>query len=133
MKRPSGAHGRPWRLAVSAAIIALVGASACSSGSATGGGSGTAAGKPACTSGAIQIAARKTIEKSGGTLKDVEFFKCSGSLAFALADEKDGQNINATPMLFKASNTTWAAVDRGTYCTNGSVPKNIYATVCEAS
>ena len=75
----------------------------------------------------------KTIKKSGGTLKDIEFFKCSGSFAFALADEKDGQNINAIPILFKASNATWAAVDRGTYCTNGSVPKKLFASVCEAS
>lgn len=133
MQRPSGTHGRPWRLGASAAIIALVGASACSSGSATGDGSEIAAGKPACTSAAIHNAVRKTIEKSGGTLKDIEFFKCSEGFAFALADEKDGQNINAIPMLFKAGNITWAAVDRGTYCTNGSIPKNIYASVCEAS
>lgn len=133
MKRPSEARGHPWRLGVSAAIIALAGASACSSGTGTGGGGGTVAGKPTCTSAAIQNAVRKTIEKSGGTLKDVQFFKCSGGFAFALADEQDGQNINAIPILFKASSVTWAAVDRGTYCTNGSIPKDIYASVCEAS
>jgi hypothetical protein len=97
------------------------------------GGSGTAAGKPACTSAAIQDVVMKTIRKSGGTLKDIEFFKCSGDFAFALADEKDGQDINAIPMLFKASSATWTAVNRGTYCTNGSVPKKLLASVCEAS
>jgi hypothetical protein len=134
MKGLSRPPDRPGRYALSIAIIALAGISACSGGSSTAvSGSGAAAGKPVCTSAAIEEAARKHVEKSGGVLKDVEFFECSEGFAFALADERDGQTINAIPILFKASHKTWAAVDRGIYCPSGSVPKKLLVQACEAS
>ena len=91
----------------------------------------TRPGKPACTQPAIREAAQRAAAAYGGTIAGLEDFHCSGDFAYADADEQQQGNINSVTLLFKASGTRWLPVNRGTYCQNGSVPKEIYAGACE--
>ena len=116
------------RFATFAVVVAICGISACG---VDGGGSGNAT-SPPCTSVAIQDAARKVIQRNGGTLQDVHGFKCSGSFAYAFVDAKYQANVDSVALLFKASGIAWVAVDRETYCTNGSLPKSLYVNACTA-
>ncbi len=93
----------------------------------------TRPGEPGCTLPAVREAAQQAVAAYGGTIAGLEDFHCSGDFAYADVDEQAQGNVNSVTFLFKASGTRWVPVDRGTYCQNGSVPKEIYVGACEAS
>jgi len=87
--------------------------------------------RPQCTEEAIQSAAEKAASHFGETVQDIQQFQCSGNFAYAFADVNQQGNVNSVTLLFKANGTSWVPADRGTYCTGGGVPANIYFDACE--
>jgi hypothetical protein len=133
MKRSSGRDRRSWWagwrqfLVTTVVIITITEVSACDSHASNAGHAAT--GSP-CALAVIRDAARKVVGQSGGTLQDIHGFGCSGNFAYAFVDIRAQGNVNSVTLLFKASGKMWIPATRRNYCTNGSVPRNIYANAC---
>ncbi len=85
-----------------------------------------------CTRAAITAAARAAAGAdfdglAGGTAA----FGCSGRFAYTFATVGSGNTEVDVTMLFMATNGTWQSADRGIYCQDGSVPREIYRPACE--
>ena len=80
-----------------------------------------------CTSDAI----RSGVQEYTAQTDDIEKFGCSGDFAYAFADISTQGNKNSITILLIRHGNTWVPADRGTYCTNHSVPSDIYSNACE--
>jgi peptidoglycan hydrolase-like protein with peptidoglycan-binding domain len=59
-------------------------------------------------------------------------YECSGNWAEAQATTP-GPNGYEYTVLLRGNGSTWASVDRGTYCENGDVPQAIFQAACETN
>ena len=91
-----------------------------------------AASAPAsCTSDAIRAGVQEYTAQTSETFDDIEKFGCSGDFAYAFADTSVQGNENSITVLLIRHGDTWVPADRNTYCTNHSVPSDIYFNACE--
>jgi hypothetical protein len=118
------------------AIAVVAGACGGPSGDTTGAQHGSVGKqvKPPCTAAAIRDAARKTYEKFGGTVKDIQSFRCTGRFAYALVDMKgiscSSGCINSVTLLLITHGGRWVSVNPEPYCLNRDMPRNIYVKAC---
>jgi hypothetical protein len=83
----------------------------------------------ACTAGAIRAGVRAA--EPSLTLDSLQKFACSGRFAYAWATMSAQGNENSITILLLRDGNAWLPADRSTYCTDHSVPSDIYFNACE--
>jgi hypothetical protein len=85
-----------------------------------------------CDATYINVVVQQYATNYSETVQGVSQFGCSGDFAWAYADvtTSSGSPISVTVLMMVQGNA-WQPASRAIYCTNGSVPSDIYFNACE--